>query len=259
MTSVFAEGPPLIRLALGRGKTAKTQLSLASYERIVEELKRLPPEISLKYQTAALKKAAKPGIDALRSQVAGIRQVTGNLLASVTSVPRKYNNNKAQTPVGVVVIGFRRPVNQLSQKGATPAFIGGSVLKGPNRAYHSHLVEFGTKPRIPGFKTRTRKRGRAILGGRIQTIREREITQTNNTRGILSSFRTRGPFRGSGIYPTDFVATGTVAGARPLRPLAKAFAASKGQMQSVLDAELRRALLLASKAYAKKFGEGGLL
>lgn len=259
MSSVFAEGPPLIRFALGRGKAARTQFELGSFQRVVQELKNLPSDISLKYQAAALKRAAKPGEDALRSQVSRIRQVTGNLLASVTLVQRKYNNNKAKTPVGVVVIGFRRPTNQRSQKGATPAFIGGSVLKGPNRAYHSHLVEFGTKPRIPGFRTRTRTRGRAVLGGRIRSIRETEIEQTNNTRGILSSFRTRGPFRNRGIYPTDFIATGRVAGSRPLRPLAKAFAQSKSQMQSALDKELRRALRLAAKAYAKQYGQEGLL
>jgi hypothetical protein len=256
MSGAFSDGPPLLRLALGKGKAARTEFALQSYDKIVQELKALPSDISLKYQAAALKKAAKPGQDALRSQVSRIRQVTGNLLASVTQVVKKYNNSRAKTPVGVVVIGFRRPANQNSQKGATPAFIGGTVLKGPNRAYHSHLIEFGTKPRVPGFRTRGRRRGRAVLGGRIQTLYEQTREQTANQSGILSSFRTRGAFRGRGIYPTDFIATGRVAGTPAQRPLAKAFAASKTQMQSILDTELRRALTLASRAYAKRLEAG---
>jgi hypothetical protein len=263
MSTVFAEGTPLIRLAVGKGKYARTQFNLSTYQQVVDALKGIPPEISLKYQSSALKRAAKPGQDALRSQVQSLGQVTGNLLASVTTTTRKYNNNRAKTPVGVAVIGFRRPVGQKSQRGATPAFEGGTVLKGPNRAYHSHLVEFGTKPRTPGFRSRQKRRGKVILGGRIRTQYETVREATGNTRGILSSFKTRGPFanfswggsRGRGTYPADFIATGTVAGMRAYKPLARAFAASKGKMQSLLDSELRRALRLASAAYAKKYGE----
>ena len=258
MSSIFAEGPSAISLALGKGKYAKEQYGLKALDEITAELKRLPRDISLKYQSKALRKAAKPGQDALRREVSSLGQVTGNLLASVTRVDRKYTNNKAQIPVSVVVIGFRRPTNAKSQRGATPAFQGGTVLKGPNRAYHSHLVEFGTRPRTAG-KSRTVARKRVILGGRINTVSVR-IKENPKARSVLSSFKSRGQFTGRGLYPVDFIATGTVKGSPARHPLKKAFESSKSQMQSILDVEMRKALTRALKEYERKYGDaGGLL
>lgn len=256
MANVFSSSEPIVRLALGRGKKAKTAYALKPLDDVIAALKQLPRDISVKYQSKALKKAAKPGIAALRSQVSAIGQVTGNLLASVSQVDRKYTNNKQQIPVSVVVIGFRRPSNAESQKTATPAFAGGTVMKGPNRAYHSHLVEYGTKPRTAG-KSRRTKRSRVILGGRIRTIVEREKQQAQG-RPILSSFKTRGPFTGRGLYPVDFVATGTVAGSPARHPLKKAFDKSRAEMQSVLDLEMRKALAAAVKETQRKYGDFGL-
>jgi HK97 gp10 family phage protein len=253
--SVFADGPSLLRLALGTGKLAKKQYGLTALDDVIKQLKELPKEISLKYQSQALRKAAKPGQDALRQQTASLGQVTGNLLASVSQATRKYTNNRQQIPVSVVVIGFRRPANANSQKGATPAFRGGSVLKGPNRAYHSHLVEFGTRPRMAG-KSKFKSKRRVILGGRIRSIVEREKQQPAG-RGVLSSFRTRGDFSGRGLYPVDFIATGTVAGSPARHPLKKAFEQSRSQMQSVLDIEMRKALTRAVKAYQRRYGDIG--
>ena len=253
--SVFAEGPSLLRLAVGTGKLAKKQYGLTTLEDVIKQLKELPKEISLKYQSQALRKAAKPGQDALRQQTASLGQVTGNLLASVSMASRKYTNNKQQIPVSVVVIGFRRPVNANSQKGATPAFRGGSVLKGPNRAYHSHLVEFGTRPRTPG-KSKFKSKRRVIVGGRIRSIVERDKQQAVG-RGVLSSWFTRGDFTGRGLYPVDFISTGTVAGSPARHPLKKAFEQSRSQMQSILDIEMRKALTRAVKAYQRKYGDLG--
>lgn len=251
----MAVAGPLITLALGKGKAAKAQFALQPLNDVVAGLQALPKDISLKYQGRALNKAAKPGMEALRSQVSQIGQVTGNLLASVSKVSRKYTNNKRNLPVGVVVVGFRRPVNSTSQKMATPAFEGGSVLKGPNRAYHSHLVERGTRPRTAG-KSRRFGRKRVVLGGRLRTIAQRE-KQLASPRAILSSFRGRGAFSGGGRgqYPKDFIATGTVRGAPAQRPLEKAFNQSKGQIQSVLDVEMRKALTRALLEYQRRSGD----
>lgn len=247
---------PLIKIALGKGKAAKAEYLLQPIADVASALKALPRELSLKYQLRALRKAAKPGMESLRAQVSQIGQVTGNLLASVSKAERKYVNNRMRVPVGVVVVGFRRPVNTQSQKMATPAFAGGSVLKGPNRAYHSHLVEKGTKPRQAG-KSRRTGRKRVVLGGRLRTIINREKERTGG-RGILSSFKSRGPFEaGGGRYPKDFIATGIVRGAPAQRPLEKAFAASKSQMRSVLDAEMRKALTAALREYDRRFGDLG--
>lgn len=255
MANVYA-GRPVINFALGRGKQAKNLFQAEPLKEVTDALQALPEELSLKYQSKALKKAAKPGIEALRRNVAALGQVTGNLLASVTSVDRKYSNNRRRIPVGVVVVGFRRPTNAKSQKSATPAFAGGGVMRGPNRAYHSHLVEYGTKPRTPG-KSRQTKRRRVILGGRIRTLSQRIKEAPTSPRGILSSFRTRGPFSGRGLYPIDFISTGGVGPSPARRPLAKAFQASKSQMQSVLDIELRKALQKAARDYQKQVGDVG--
>ncbi len=260
MASVFAGGSdrPLIKLALGKGKKAKALFAVEPLADVAAELKKLPRDISTKYQLRALKKAAKPGQEALRKNVAALGEVTGNLLASVSQVSRKYTNNKAKLPVGVVVVGFRRPVNSKSQKGATPAFIGGTVLKGPNRAYHSHLVEYGTQPRSAGKSKRVSRR-RVILGGRIRTLTER-AKEKSSGRGVLSSFKTRGPFFRPGVrrYPVDFIATGTVRGSPARRPLTRAFQSTKSQMQSILDVEMRKALTAAIRATQKKYGDFGL-
>lgn len=256
-------GDPIIAFALGRTKAARRQFSLAPLNDVVAELKRLPADISSKYQRSALKKAAQPGRRQLEANVRNIGQVTGNLLASITDKGKSYTNNKFRVPVSVFVVGFRRPVGSGSQRTATPAFAGGSVLKGPNRAYHSHLVEFGTKGRRTPGKSRALKRRRVILDGRIVTQRERRKEQPeNNPRSILSSFRTRGPFAfgGRGLYPGDFIATGSVAPMPALRPLSRAFRQSLPQMQSILDSEMRRALQQGLRALQrrarKKFGEG---
>jgi hypothetical protein len=245
---------PLIKIALGKGKQAKAQYALQPLDDIVVALKALPRDISLKYQLRALRKAAKPGMEALRSQVSQIGQVTGNLLASVSKAERKYTNNRAKLPVSVVVVGFRRPNNTKSQKMATPAFAGGTVMKGPNRAYHSHLVEFGTQSRSAG-KSRRTGRKRVVLGGRLRTIISRE-KEKSGARSILSSFSTRGPFaKGTrGQYPKDFIATGTVRGAPAQRPLQSAFNNSKQRMQSVLDTEMRNALEKALRELEKRGG-----
>lgn len=254
MANAFAGDEPLIKLALGRGKQAKALFTVQPLADVVASLKRLPKDISTKYQSRALRKAARPGIAALQSQVLALGRVTGNLLASVSSVDRKYTNNKAGLPVSVVAIGFRRPTNASSQKMAESAF-GGSVKYGPNRAYHSHLVEYGTKPRRAG-QSKRKKRTRVLLGGRLRTLIEREKQQpVGNQRGVLSSWNTRrGQGSWKGQYPIDFIASGQVRGSPPLRPLAKAYRTAEPTMRSIIDTEMRRALTKAIEETRKKYG-----
>jgi hypothetical protein len=246
-------GEPLIKLALGRGKAAKSLFSLAPLDDVIAELKKLDKDISNRYQARALKKASKPGKDALLAQVRSIGQVTGNLLASVTDRTKKYTNNKTNTPVSVVVIGFRRPTGVGSQRMAESAF-GGSVQKGPNRAYHSHLVEFGTKGRRSPGKSKVVKRRRVILDGRIITQKDRRKERPeNNPRELLSSWNARrGKGSWQGKYPIDFIATGSVAPMPALRPLEKAFRQSLPAMKSILDIEMRKALTNALRAQERR-------
>lgn len=131
---------------------------------------------------------------------------------------------------------------------------GGSVQKGPNRAYHSHLVEFGTKGRRSPGKSKVMKRRRVILDGRIITQRDRvKQRPENNPREMLSSWNTRrGKGSWQGKYPIDFVATGSVAPMPALRPLEKAFKQSLPAMKSILDVEMRKALTLALRAQERR-------
>jgi len=251
-------GRQVVTLALGTGKYAKSLFAAEPLKEVTDALQALPDDISKKHQRRALKKAAEPGLQALRRNVASLGEVTGNLLAAVTSVSREYTNNKLGLPVGVVVVGFRRPTNAKSQKMATPAFAGGTVMKGPNRAYHSHLVEYGTQRRTPG-RTRRTKRRRVILGGRIRTLAQTVKEAPANSRGILSSFTTRGPFFKNGVrrYPVDFIARGSVGPSPARRPLQKALDSSRGQMRSTLDAEMRKALQRAVREFQRRTGGTG--
>jgi hypothetical protein len=251
-------GDPIIAFALGRTKAARRQFSIAPLDDVVAELKKLPADISNKYQRKALKKAAQPGKQALQVNVRAIGQVTGNLLASVTEKGKSYTNNKFRIPVSVFVVGFRRPVGSGAQRTAESAF-GGSVLKGPNRAYHSHLVEFGTKGRRTPGKSRSVKRRRVILDGRIVTQRERRKEQPeNNPRKILSSWNARrGKGQWQGKYPIDFIASGSVAPMPALRPLERSFRQSLPQMRSVLDIEMRKALQAGLRALQRRARKNG--
>jgi len=257
MANIYA-GRQAVTLALGTGKYAKSLFAAEPLKEVTDALQALPADISTKYQRRALKKAAEPGLQALRRNVASLGEVTGNLLAAVTSVSRAYTNNKLGLPVGVVVVGFRRPTNAKSQKMATPAFAGGTVLKGPNRAYHSHLVEYGTQRRTPG-RTRRTKRRRVILGGRIRTLAQTVKDAPANSRGILSSFKSRGPFFGGGrgLYPMDFIAQGSVGPSPARRPLQKALDSSRSQMRSTLDVEMRKALQKAVREFQRRTGGTG--
>ena len=261
-------GRPVISFAVGlgaKGRGSKLAKNIAAAELagqplqdVIDALQAMPEDISKKYQRQALKKAGEPGVQALRRNVAALGEVTGNLLAAVGTVQREYTNNRAGLPVGVIVIGFRRPTNAKSQKMATPAFTGGTVLKGPNRAYHSHLVEYGTQRRTPG-RTRRTKRRRVIMGGRIRTLAQTVKEAPANNRGVLSSFKTRGPFFTPGVrrYPVDFIAQGSVGPSPARRPLQRALDSSRGQMRSVLDAEMRKALVKAVKDLQRRTGGTG--
>jgi hypothetical protein len=55
----------------------------------------------------------------------------------------------------------------------------------------------------------------------------------------------------------DFIATGQVRGSPARRPLTRAFQATQGQMQSILDTEMRKALVKAMREYQKRFGDLG--
>jgi hypothetical protein len=56
----------------------------------------------------------------------------------------------------------------------------------------------------------------------------------------------------------DFIATGQVRGSPARKPLTRAFQSTRGQMQSILDVEMRKSLSAAIRATQKKYGDFGL-
>jgi hypothetical protein len=96
-----------------------------------------------------------------------------------------------------------------------------------------------------------------ILGGRIRTLAQTVKDAPSNSRGILSSFKTRGPFTGRGLYPIDFIAQGSVGPSPARRPLTRAFQSSNPAMQAALDIEMRKALQKAIKEFQREAGDVG--
>ena len=79
--------------------------------------------LEIKELVDACERAASPGLMALKANVMGIRRVSGRLSSSPAIVTRYYRRKRTGI-VAAALVGYR--------KGAAP---------------HSHLVEFGTKPR----------------------------------------------------------------------------------------------------------------
>ena len=86
MANIYA-GRQVVTLALGTGKKAKSLLAAEPLKEVTDALQALPADISTKYQRRALKKAAEPGLQALRRNVASLGEVTGNLLVTAASTP----------------------------------------------------------------------------------------------------------------------------------------------------------------------------
>lgn len=180
-----------------------------------EKLRPFGKKIAAKHFAAALRKAMRPGLKALQARTP--EGPTGNLKASIRIKTKSYSKTgNAWGAVGFTYGG------QASQALSSDKKI--QLTK--DRGFHAHLIEFGTKDR---------------------TVRK----SASNPRGIASSFRKLTPFslaRNTGgrvqtspAYPMAFfkrstknaagVSTGRVFGQGMLK---RAFASSKGQMESKL-------------------------
>lgn len=245
-----------VQLSVGVGGHAAVQASVASEEikRLQEELRKFPDKIMRRHGLTAVKKAGYWGKSALERQVARMGKKTGNLARAVAMKTKVYTKNKANLLVPIAVVGYRRSGTGDTKKS------GGSVQIGNDRAFHSHLVEFGTKRRFPG-KSKKIKSARVSINGRRQTLvlRKKEKADPNKWH-VMSSFTTSGPFKvnkGGGTspaYPFAFIAKVDAAqglGAMPaFHPVQKAFDASKKTMESVLLAQLRIGVEKAAKDLA---------
>lgn len=228
-------------------------------QKLQDELRQFPLKIMRKHGLRSIKKAGYWGVKALEAQVGRLGRKTGNLARAVTMKTKVYTKNRRNLPVPIAIIGYRRSGTGDTKKS------GGSIQIGNDRAFHSHLVEFGTKRRFPGKSKRIAKK-RLSINGRRQTLIAREKETVSGQWRVMSSFNTSGPFKvnkGGGTspaYPLAFIARINPSkglGPMPaLHPLQKAFDASKRTMESVLLAQMRIAVDQAAKDYGLGEGHG---
>lgn len=196
---------PAIDFRLGVSGSAERQFAFAQIKELQGRLRQFPEKICRRQSMWAVKKAAKWGLLALRTNVARLGHKTGNLMRATTIKTKWYKNaNRGGLPLAVAVIGYRRSGTGDSKK------TGGKVRIGNDRAFHSHLVEFGTKRRYPG-QSRVVGRMRLDVNGRAQTVVSRQKQTASGSYAVMSSWNTSGPFGTGGGkthpgYPFAFIA-----------------------------------------------------
>jgi HK97 gp10 family phage protein len=208
-----------------------------------KQLRQVPKNIAAKHLGAAIRKASKPGLDALRAEVrANQKGPTGNLRRAITTKIVTYK--KTGNAVGMV--GFTK-----AGGGKTTA-TGGKVQKGKDRAYHAGFLEFGTQPRYtkksiassykslgPFVIKPPPRRGKFAGSNRVQT-----------TPKLPKAFFKRAP-SGQRVF---------LGRTQPERPIATAFKKSAGGIRAALKAGMQTAIENAAKDLANKFppkGKGG--
>jgi len=248
----------VIQFKLGVGKYAPTRFSMSEVQQLRDELLKFPFDIANNRQQEAVKKAGSIGLMALKTYVkTNVGIVSGNLVRAVAMKTKTYKNNRWGIPVSVAVIGYRRSGTGDSKK------TGGTIRVGNDRAFHSHLVEFGTKRRFPG-KSKSTGRVRVVIEGKKQTLVGRKKEVVNSPTYVMSSFNTRGPFfvnknlnRTPG-YPNSFIAKidpRRGLGAMPaLHPLERSFNQCKNFMNTALTLRMREAVQKATDDLAKRNG-----
>lgn len=201
-----------------------------------KQLRRFPSNIAAKHLGSALRKASKPGLAALRSEVrANQKGPTGNLRRSITTKVKTYKRSGN----AVALVGFTKAGTGKS----TPT--GGSVQKGKDRAFHAGFLEFGTNPRytkksiassynrLGPFKIKPiAKRGKFAGQARVQT-----------TPKLPKAFFKRAP-AGQKVY---------IGRTQPEKPIATSFKKSVGSIRSELKSGMETAIEKAGKDLANTF------
>jgi hypothetical protein len=223
-----------------------------------EQFKKLPKRIAAKVIGAGLRRAAEPGYKALK-QVAS-KGPTGNLQRSIRIMVKKYPRDGA----AVAVVGFVK-----AGTGKAKAADGGTVKKGPDRAFHQFWLEFGTKDRViktaatkPYMRASQNEKRKLIkaLGKRQANKVQTGMLEKVKGQGgyIASSFGRLGPFKfkrgkkaGGRVqttpgYPKAFFLKSAqqihLRAMLPQRPVATAFRMSRSAIAANLEKEMTKAL-----------------
>ena len=195
---------------------------------------KLPSNIAARVIGAGLKRASAPMLAALKDVTP--KGPTGNLRRSIKTVAKRYPRNGA----AVAIVGFQK-----AGTGGSKSAAGGTVKKGPDRAFHQFWLEFGTKERYIGKPAATPY----ARGPRNSAVKQQGGY-------IASSFNRLGPFKlkagkngrvnTTPKYPKAFF----MKSAQPIRisamgatrPIQTAFNRSRRQVESRLYAEMQKAL-----------------
>lgn len=223
------------------GKFTGVKVEFPELHELRKELRKVPNNIAAKHLGAAIRKASKPGLNALRAEVrANQKGPTGNLRRAITTKIVTYK--KTGNAVGMV--GFTKA------GGGKTSPTGGSVQKGKDRAFHAGFLEFGTRPRYtkksiassynrlgPFVLKPPPKRGKFAGSNRVQT-----------TPKLPKAFFKRAP-AGQRVY---------LGVTQPEKPIATAFKKSFGSIRSELKAGMETAIANAQKDLANKFPPKGI-
>ena len=222
-----------VQLGIGLGGKRATKFDPIVLRSMIEQLHEYAPNVATQIEKKELRKAAKLGYEALNSEVRNLGQVSGNLLRAVAMKTKSYTNNQHKIPICVAVVGFRR-----SGTGDTKKAKGSKIMIGNDRAFHSHLVEFGTKRRFPG-KNRVVSTVREIVDGRKVSTVLRKKDRVLAKSVVMSSWNTTKAFGNKFIVR---VRPGIGLGRMPaLHPVENAFHSSKSSMQDALFSGIENA------------------
>lgn len=222
------------------GRFTGVKVEFPELHELRKQLRQFRSNVAAKHLGAALRRASKPGLAALRSEVrANQKGPTGNLRKSIATKVITYK----KTGNAVALVGFTK-----AGTGKTSP-TGGSVQKGKDRAFHAGFLEFGTKPRytkksiassynrLGPFKLKPiAKRGKFAGQARVQT-----------TPKLPKAFFKRAP-AGQRVY---------LGRTQPEKPIATSFKRSVSSIRSELKAGMENAIAKAAKDLAFRFPPKG--
>lgn len=205
-------------------KKATIQITGPDLFAIRNEFKKLPKNIAARVIGAGLKRAAKPGENALKQVTP--KGPTGNLRRAIKTIVKRYPRDGA----AAAIVGYVKAGTGKSKSAA-----GGKVQKGPDRAFHQFWLEFGTADRYVFTQAR---RGGFVASSynRLGPFKLRTPRQGKN----------RGKMRTSPAYPRAFFKKSAApvylrsTGAQ--YPVKTAFEMSKGAIAANLTGEMKKAL-----------------
>jgi hypothetical protein len=206
------------------------------------ELRKFPSNIAAKHLGAALRKASKPGVAALKAEVRQNQKgPTGNLLRSVATLVKTYKRDGN----AVAVVGFTK-----ASKSASSSAGGGTVRKGKDLAFHAPFLEFGTKQRTTkkgSIASSYRRLGPFELKPPAKRGKFAGVVRVNTSPKYPKAFFKRAP-------AGQKVNLGQTLAEEPLRT---SFKKATGQIRSALRDGVSTAIENAGKDLADKFPPKG--